>query len=311
MKLIDLHCDTAYRIHAERALLSENKLHISLKNITKYENYAQMMAIYIDKRLTDEEGFNRFHEIYGYLCAELAENRDKIALITDGRELPALWDSGRSAALLSVEDARLLAGRLERLDTLHGMGVRSLVLMWGGESCIGGSHESTSGLTGFGREVTRRCFSLGIIPDISHASERGASEIIATALECGKPVIASHSNSYSVYPHSRNLRDHHFASLREMGGLVGISLCRSHLAPGDVAAAEDVIRHIDRYMSLGGEDCVALGCDLDGTDLPDGITDVSDLDKLYDRLGRLGYSRIAIERIFWRNAANFIEKNVR
>ena len=311
MKLIDLHCDTAYRIHSKRVLLAENDFHISLENVIKYENYAQMMAIYINKKLSDEEGFYRFHEIYGYFFAELAENKGRIALITDGRELPAIWESGRAAALLSVEDARLLAGKIERLDYLYSKGVRSLVLMWGGETCIGGSHDTNAGLTDFGREVTHRCFSLGIVPDISHASERSASEMLYIAGEYQKPLIASHSNSYAVYPHSRNLRDSHFEAIQELGGIVGISLCRSHLAPGGDAKIDDILKHIDHYMTLGGEDTVALGCDLDGTDLPDGISGVADLEKIADRLAAQGYSNELIEKIFWRNAAAFIEKNIR
>ncbi|MGI6166545.1 MAG: dipeptidase [Eubacteriales bacterium] len=311
MKLIDLHCDTANRIHRKNAILAKNDFHISLDKVTKYDNYAQFTAFYIESRLSDEEGYLKFYEMYGYFSAELAENKERIAKITDGRELTAVWESDRAAAVFSVEDARILAGDISRLDTLYRKGVRSLVLLWGGETIIGGSHNTDVGLTDFGRRVMLRCFELGIIPDVSHASERSADEMIEIARTCSKPVIASHSNSYAVYPHSRNLRDRHFSAIRELGGLAGISLCRSHLAPGKGANADDVLRHIEHYLSLGGEDTVALGCDFDGADLPDGIRDITYLDVIADRLAKAGYSDEIIEKIFWKNAKRFIEENIR
>lgn len=311
MKLIDLHCDTAYRVHKENALLKSNRFHISLEKITKYENFAQIMAIFINNKLSDEDGYNSFFEIYGYLSAELAENKNTIARINDGSDLPRIWESERAAAILSVEDARLLSGKIERLDVLYSRGVRLLVLLWAGESCIGGSHNTEAGLTRFGREVVYRCFELGIVPDISHASERSAQDVISIAKECRKPVIASHSNSYTVYPHTRNLRDPHFEAVRDLGGVVGISLCSSHLAPGGQAEISDAVKHMSHYISLGGEDTITLGCDLDGTDLPCGIEDVTDLDKISFEMKHAGFSDLIIEKIFWRNAERFLTENIR
>jgi membrane dipeptidase len=311
MKLIDFHCDTAYRMHKENTIFLSNNFHVSLDKVAKFENYAQIMAIFISNKLSDEDGYNRFHEIYGYFSAEMAENKDRIVKITDGRTLTEVWNSKKHAAILSVEDARILAGKLERLDVLYDKGVRFLVLMWSGETCIGGSHNTEAGLTDFGKKVTERCFELGIIPDVSHASEQTASDMIEIAQKYGKPLIASHSNSHAVLGHTRNLRDRHFEAIRDMGGIVGISLCHTHLAPEGNAKIDDVIRHIEHYLSLGGENTIAFGCDFDGTDLPEGISDVSDLTKIADRMVQLGYKEELIEKLFWRNAERFITGNVR
>jgi membrane dipeptidase len=311
MKLIDLHCDTAWRIHKENSILSVNNFHISLEKVTKYENYAQIMAIFIPNKLSDEDGYYRFFENYGYLSAELAENKDKIIKITDGRALPEVWENKKNAAIISVEDARILAGNLARLDYLYERGVRFLTLMWSGETCIGGSHNTGTGLTEFGKKVTERCFELGIIPDVSHASEQTASDMIEIAQKTGKPLIASHSCAFSVFGHTRNLRDRHFEAIRDLGGIVGMSLCDIHLVPDGKPGFDDVVKHIEHYLSLGGEDTLSLGCDLDGTDLPEGINDVTGLTKISDRLAQLGYQDDLIEKIFWKNAERFIVDNVR
>ena len=65
-----------------------------------------------------------------------------------------------------------------------------------------------------------------------------------------------------------------------MGGLCGINLCPDHLCGGN-ASCDDVLRHIERYINLGGEENIALGCDFDGiSEVPDGIEDISRLPRL-------------------------------
>ena len=63
-------------------------------------------------------------------------------------------------------------------------------------------------------------------------------------------------------------------------------------------------------MELGGEDVVAIGADLDGTDLPRGFAGVEDLYKIADRMAELGYSQSIINKVFFENALNFALKNL-
>ena len=95
-----------------------------------------------------------------------------------------------------------------------------------------------------------------------------------------------------------------------MGGLVGISLCRSHLANSDIVGIDAVMKHIDHYLSLGGESVLSLGCDLDGTDLPDGFYDIRDVMKIADCMAQNNYSDELINKVFWKNAKTFIENNI-
>lgn len=311
MKLIDLHCDTTYHMHSKCGLLAKNNFHISLDKAAMYENYAQIMAIFVSPKCSDEDGYRRFHEVYGYFCSQAATNADKVMRVSDGQKIDMLWQDNKYPLFLSVEDARILNNDITRLDNLYKKGVRFLVLMWSGETCVGGSHNTETGLTDFGRQVMARCFELGIIPDVSHASEQTADEMIGMARDAGMTIMASHSNSHAVYGHTRNLRDRHFTAIKSLNGIVGISLCRSHLAPGEKCDISAVMRHIDHYMSIGGENTVALGCDLDGTNLPDDFKDMRDLDKIADIMSKSGYSDITIEKIFWRNAKRFLETYIK
>lgn len=306
---IDLHCDTAFELYQKKQSLNANTLALSLDAARVYPHYAQCFAIWGDNKRTDEEIYADFLAVSDHFSAQLTSSAS-ILPVRDGKQLRATWERGKNAAILAVEDARLLAGKIERLDELAARGVAYLTLMWAGESCIGGAHDTDAGLTDFGREVVKRCFDLGIIPDISHASSRSADEVLTLAEAAGRPVIASHSNAYAVYGHSRNLRDEHFRRLIALGGIVGLNLCAYHIrdCTDTPTRPEDILPHVAHFLSLGGERHLAIGGDLDGAPLPFGMSTVSDVAILADVMKNEGYSQALIERIFCRNALHFFEQ---
>lgn len=306
---IDLHCDTALSLYRKQQELKKNELAISLEKAAHYPHYAQFFAIWGSSRRTDEEIYSDFFTVSDQFFDQL-KRHDGMLQVRDGKQLRAAWERGKNAAILAVEDARLLAGKIERLDELAARGVKYLTLMWAGESCIGGAHDTDAGLTDFGREVVKGCFDLGIIPDISHASSRSADEVLTLAEAAGRPVIASHSNAYAVYGHSRNLRDEHFRRLIALGGIVGLNLCAYHIrdCTDTPTRPEDILPHVAHFLSLGGERHLAIGGDLDGAPLPFGMSTVTDVAILADVMKNEGYSQAMIERIFSRNALHFFEQ---
>ena len=312
LNYIDLHCDTALELYRKEQQLQTNNLAISLDKAAAYHRYAQFFAVWGSYKRTDEQIFEDFLTVSDHFDRLIAEN-DGICRVRTAQELTAAWENEKVAAFLAVEDARLLAGKLERLDVLAARGVKYLTLMWAGESCIGGSHNTDAGLTDFGKEVVKRCFALGIIPDISHASAKSADEVLTLAEEAGRPVIATHSNAYGVWNHSRNLRDEHFKRLIALGGIVGLNLCAHHVKDCDkdgYACPEDMIPHIEHFLSLGGENHIAMGGDLDGASLPTGITTVDQVLLVAEAMAAHGYSETLIRKIFGDNALRFIQNHL-
>ena len=310
--LFDTHCDTAFELYHRKEDLWQNSCHISLSHAAAYEKYVQLYAIWCNRRQDDQTCWEEFLAVSDNFDRLIEQNSDKISRVRTCTELAQTLATEQSAAILAVEDARLLAGDIDRLQILYDKGVRCMTLLWGGPTCIGGSHDTDLGLTDFGKAVVAGCFELGIVPDISHASEQSVDDVIAIAQKYQKPFIATHSNCYSVYPHSRNLRDRHLQALIELGGLVGISMCCSHLRDCSQhgAGIDDVIRHIDRYVALGAESNLCFGCDFDGTDLPEGIYHVDDLYKIGDGLAEHGYTKQMLEKLFWTNAYTFFNTQI-
>ena len=312
LSLIDTHCDTAFELYHRQQSINKNNCHISLEGAKDLEKYTQFFAVWASKRKSDEECYSDFLAISDNLYSEIEKNSDKVAFVKSFSEMESAWNANKRAAFLAVEDARILGGKIERLDVLRDRGVKYLTLMWGGETCIGSSHDADGGLTDFGREVAKKCFEYSILPDVSHSNEQVTDEVAEMAFEANKPFIASHSNSYELLPHTRNLRKKHLDAIIKLGGIVGISLCPIHLrdmSDGQKCTAEDVFAHIDSYMSLGAENVLGLGCDLDGTDLPDGFSGVCDLYKVADLCLSHGYSEENVEKIFYKNYYEFIKRN--
>ncbi len=313
MKLFDLHCDTFYDIHAKKLSLAKNDLHIDLEKLSGYEASVQTAAIWASKKKGNEACWEFFLEA----CASMEE---QIALcpravrVTDSYSIRRAIEESKNAFILAVEDARMLNGYISRVDIMREMGVRFMTLQWGGPTLIGGAHDTDLPLTDFGRAVVRRCFEVGIIPDVSHASRAVTAEVLEMAKAAGKPVIATHSNAYGVYPHTRNLTDEEFRAIVSLGGLAGISMVPYHLTDydgGSPCNLQTLADHILHYISLGGENTVCMGSDFDGVgQLPDGIDNISSLPRLADHLRASGMSETQIEKIFFRNAYDFAMRNL-
>lgn len=293
MRLYDMHADTPYRIFSLDTDFSDSRLHISCDKLKSFSDYRQFFAIWSDYDKDNEEAYNDFFLIR----KRFIENTDK-------------FNFKNMKYCFSVEDARLLNRKAERISTLYEYGVRILTLVWRGNSVIGGAYDTQNGLTDFGKEVVLSCFKLGIVPDVSHASVRTIQEVNLISHKIKKPYIATHSNSYNVHPHKRNLTDSDFLNIMSVGGIVGVCLAPTHLC-AEEAHITDVIRHIEHYLSIGGENTVCLGCDFDGIDeTPIGISDISMMYTLKNELIRLRYNELLIDKIFYKNANDFVEKNI-
>ena len=294
MNLYDMHADTPHKIFKLGTDFSDERLHISAEKIKDISDYRQFFAIWCDKEHDNETVYENFLKI-----------RDNFIKCLENDFPPNLSFN------FSVEDARLLNGKIERLDVLKNSGVKILTLTWQGDSVIGGAYDTENGLTEFGKEVVYRCFDLGIVPDVSHASRRIISELSDISAEKQLPFIATHSNSFSVYPHKRNLTDEDFIKIKDSGGIVGISFAPEHICESKAHIC-DIIRHIEHYLSLNGEDAVCLGCDFDGiSTCPVEIPNISYIYLLKDELYNVGYTTEQIEKLFFENAFNFANKYIK
>ncbi len=305
LSLFDLHADTAWAMYQSKQPLKNNSLAVSLDKAQKYDRYIQTMALWTSPKLGDDDGYQELLEVVKNLKADPS-------LLLGDAELSASCptrESQKASLLLSVEDARVLDGNIDRVAELAALGVKSVIPMWSGETCIGGSHNTNVGLTDFGKRAAKEMLLHGMILDISHASVESSKDIFELSAACGKPVIASHSNAYAICPVSRNLHDWQIEAIVSSGGIIGINLFRLFLEEDGNATLDSILRHVEHFLSLGAENALCLGCDMDGADLPDDIPDLSHLDRLAQHLLAHGYEEEFIQKLFFENAYRFAQKH--
>ena len=170
-----------------------------------------------------------------------------------------------------------------------------------------------SGLTEKGFEFLSEMEALGIIPDVSHLSDKGFYDV---AKFSKKPFVASHSNSRSICSHPRNLTDDMIRIIGNKNGLIGLNYCNSFLSNKYISGygidIEAFLPHIKHIISVGGEDCLALGTDFDGIENPPvQISDASKQQKLVSMLEKNGYNENIIEKICYKNVLRFYKENLK
>ena len=303
LSLFDLHCDTAYEMRKAASSLKQNGLEISLEKAAAFFQYIQVMALWTPPSLSNEVGWKALLDTYANLLSDPS--------VKSGEARPCTVCPTRGegvSLLLSIEDARVLNQRLDRVDTLADMGVRIATLLWSGESCMGGAHDTTVGLSPFGLQAARRLLDRGITLDLSHASLQSAEDMLLLAEQAHAPVIASHSNAFGICPVSRNLRDWQIRAITDCGGLIGLNLHKHFLSNRQPACPDDLRRHIDYFLERGARDSLCFGCDMDGGELPPFIPDLSAFPSLVEYLLSY-YSEELIRDLLFENAFHFAERH--
>ena len=295
----DAHCDTVSACAHLGRSLRRNEGQLDLIRLRSFRKAAQFFAVFADSARLPEGGmYAECVRQKDFFFAQLAENRDIVLPCRTAAEIRAANDCGRVAAILSLEGGELLDCDPDRLETAAAWGVRCVNLTWNHRNALSGTHcdRPDRGLTEQGRAFVRQAQRLGILIDVSHLSDAGFRDLIRVT---EAPVVATHSDARAVCPHSRNLTDDMFRAIADTGGAAGLNLYADFIGGTEM---DDILRHIEHFLDLGGEKCLCLGGDLDGCEtLAGGFAGVQDLARLWDALADRGYDRPLMEDIFFNN----------
>jgi len=263
LKIFDAHCDVLWQLwmgKGKRTFQNDSSLHITYDQLTKKRGSIQCFAIYVPEEVPYGQRFavalemaNIFHEqILALPNVKWIRTKEDIQRLgTD--------DIG---ALLTLEGCDAVGRELTKLQTLYYLGVRSVGLTWNYANLVAdGALESRGGgLTLFGEKVVEELNRYKIWTDVSHLSEKGFWDV----MELSDNPIASHSNSYELCSHPRNLTNEQIRALIQKDGMIGITFVPMFLAANKSVCTDDILRHVENVCMLGGERNVGFGSDFDG-----------------------------------------------
>jgi membrane dipeptidase len=156
---------------------------------------------------------------------QLERNKDKIELARTAGDIARINKAGKIAAILDLEGGFDLDGDLGVLRNLYRLGLRSAQLTahnWANnfaDSCC--SAPKYRGLNERGKAVVREMNRLGMVINISHASD----ETIAQTVELSRvPVLATHHGLRMVNDIPRNMPEDLMRKVAAKGGVIGFQI---------------------------------------------------------------------------------------
>ncbi len=308
MNYLDLHCDTIAVCEERNMSIKDNECQLSLEQGKAINKWIQAYAIWIPDELRGEDAYNYFDRVYKYFLQELENNKSEISLCRNYEEIEEALNQSKRVAILAIEGSAALGGKLDRIKELKDKGVSMMTLTWNGKTEVGDGCmlENAGGLTGFGKAVIKEMNKYNIIIDVSHLSPKGVKDVIQNTT---KPFIATHSNSYEVLNHPRNLSDEYFKEIINRGGVVGINFYPMFVNGTDSAFIKELFSHITHFIELGGENNICLGSDFDGASMPEDLQNISDITRLYEDM-KCEYGDEITNKIFFNNGRDFYKKNL-
>lgn len=229
-------------------------------------------------------------------------NPERMGIAVKPEDIVNLKKAGKKAVLLGIENGYAIGKNIDLLQDFKHTGVSYITLCHNKNNDICDSAMDVSewnGLSPYGMDVIREMNRLGIMIDLSHASEKSFYDALTYSQ---KPVIASHSSVFALKNHPRNLKDDQLKALASNGGVVQICLYKHFLnANPDQASLTDVLNHIRYVIDLVGIDYVGIGSDFDGDGEVIGCRAANEMIQITMRLLNLGFDKESIRKIWGGN----------
>lgn len=211
--------------------------------------------------------------------------------------------NGRKAIMPAIENGYAIGTSLDHLRHFAQRGIVYLTLCHNGNNEICGSArpregEPQTGLTHFGADVVQEMNRLGIMVDLSHASERSFFDALDAS---ATPIVCSHSSARALCDHPRNLTDDQLRALAGRGGVAQVTFYDGFLRQGGGASILDAVAHLNHMVQIMGVEHVGIGTDFDGDGGVPGLASASELINLTRRLLRQRYSEADLALIWGGN----------
>ncbi|MGN6521126.1 MAG: dipeptidase [Dokdonella sp.] len=228
---LDTHVDIPFAYMAEPRFDAggDTPLKVDLGKMERGGLDAVFLVVFVEQGPLDAEGYA--HAVaqagrkYAAIGRLLQRYPARIRLARTPEDILANRAHGLLSAAIGIENAYSLGHDLARIDAAWAGGARYLGLVHVGNNDLCTSslpdaerHESNEeGISEFGRAAVARANALGMMVDVSHASDACVRDVLAISRA---PIIASHSSARALVDHARNLPDELLRAIAARGGVI-------------------------------------------------------------------------------------------
>jgi membrane dipeptidase len=267
MLTVDTHCDTAFsllrtdwKIGDRHDPSQRGSGKIDLPRMREGGLDAEFFAAFVGQGPRNAEGYAKAKE--SALRAVAAVHKmtqdyaSMIGLAVDPAGARRLKREGKLTAFIGMENGYPIGLDLSNVKLFYDNDVRYITLCHSSDNDICDSSTDRrdpedKGLSDFGRQVVAECNRLGMIVDISHASDKSFYDVLAATKA---PIIASHSSCRAVCDNPRNLTDEELRALARNGGVVQICFLGAYVkTPPVIPEREKAIKELEaKYGPVRG-----------------------------------------------------------
>ena len=240
---VDTHCDTPMlMIKPGFSVRDENKAphsRVDLPRMKKGGLDAMFFAVFTSQKPRTEENYQKTYALANQMLdsihAMLKKDSDLATLALKAEDLAKIEKTGKRTIYIGMENGFPLAKDISRVEEFYKRGVRYITLCHSFhndicDSSSDGKPAEHNGVSDFGKQVISEMNRLGMMVDVSHASDKSFYD----AIELSKaPIIASHSSVRAIAQHNRNMTDEMIKKLAAKGGVIQICLLDEYVKNPD------------------------------------------------------------------------------
>lgn len=237
---IDSHTDTPMgMLNAEFDISIDNSLKPGSKvDIPRMEQGgldAAFFAVFLGQGKRDSAGLEHAYqyanEIFKVVDSAINKNNHKAEIALTADDGYKLEKEGKRAIYLGIENGYPIKDDLNNIDYFYKLGTRYITLVHTANNDIADSSTDENGsehngLSAFGELAVERMNKLGIIVDVSHASDSAFYDVLKVSKT---PVIASHSCAKALCDNPRNLTDEMLKVLAKNGGVIQMCILSDYV----------------------------------------------------------------------------------
>lgn len=236
---IDSHNDTPLRMirpgfdWSERHDPRSDRSRVDLVRMEEGGLDGAFFAVFVGQGPRTPEGYTQAKQralaVFDTLLHAIDRNPEKVGLALTPDDAYRLEKEGKRIAFIGIENGYPVGQEIGMVRTLYDKGARYITLVHTRNNDICDSSTDTigfGGLSDFGKEVVAEMNRLGMMIDVSHASDASFYDILEATRS---PIIASHSSARALCENSRNLDDEMLRPLAENGGVIQMSILSDYV----------------------------------------------------------------------------------